>query len=36
MSDCWTILLPIVVAFITYIPCLLFILYIMPCNISLN
>jgi NADH-ubiquinone oxidoreductase chain 1 len=36
MADCWTILLPIVVAFITYIPCLLFILHIMPCNISLN
>jgi NADH-ubiquinone oxidoreductase chain 1 len=35
MSYCWTILLPIVVAFITYVPCLLYSLDIIPCNISL-
>jgi NADH-ubiquinone oxidoreductase chain 1 len=35
MSYCWTVLLPIVVAFITFIPCLLYNLDIMPCNISL-
>lgn len=35
MSYCWTVLLPVVVGFITFVPCVLFSFGIMPCNISL-
>lgn len=35
MSFCWTILLPIVIAFIILIPCILYSFEIIPCNISL-
>ena len=35
MSFCWTILLPIVIAFIILIPCLLYSFDIIPTNISL-
>ena len=35
MSYCWTILLPIVVAFIIVIPCILYSFEIIPCNIPL-
>ena len=35
MSFCWTILLPIVIAFIILIPCIIFSFDIIPCNISL-
>ena len=35
MSFCWTVLLPIVVAFIIYIPCILYTFDILPNNILL-
>ncbi len=35
MSYCWTILLPIVIAFIILIPCILYSFEIIPCNIPL-
>lgn len=35
MSYCWTILLPIVVAFIIVVPCILYGFEIIPCNIPL-
>ena len=35
MSTCWTILLPLVVAFIIIIPCIVLGLGILPCNFSL-
>jgi NADH-ubiquinone oxidoreductase chain 1 len=35
MSFCWTILLPIVIAFIVIIPCILYSFDIIPSNISL-
>jgi NADH-ubiquinone oxidoreductase chain 1 len=35
MSFCWTILLPIVIAFIILIPCILYSFDIIPCNISM-
>lgn len=33
MSFCWTILLPVVVAFIILVPCILYSFEILPCNI---
>jgi len=35
MSFCWTVLLPIIIAFIILIPCLLYSFDIIPCNINL-
>ena len=35
MSFCWTVLLPIVIAFIILVPCLIYILEILPFNINL-
>ena len=35
MSFCWTILLPIVIAFIILVPCILDSFEIIPCNLSL-
>jgi NADH-ubiquinone oxidoreductase chain 1 len=35
MSFCWTVLLPVVIAFIILIPCILYSFDIIPCNISL-
>jgi NADH-ubiquinone oxidoreductase chain 1 len=35
MSFCWTILLPIVIAFIVLIPCILYSVEIIPSNVSL-
>jgi NADH-ubiquinone oxidoreductase chain 1 len=35
MSYCWTVLLPIVIAFIISVPCILYSFEIMPCNIPL-
>ena len=35
MSYCWTILLPIVIAFIILVPCILYGFDIIPCNVSL-
>ena len=35
MSFCWTILLPIVIAFIILIPCILYSFDLIPCNIPL-
>ena len=35
MSFCWTILLPIVIAFVILIPCILYSFEIIPCNIFL-
>lgn len=35
MSFCWTVLLPIVIAYIILIPCVLYSFDIIPCNISL-
>ena len=35
MSYCWTVLLPIVIAFIIVVPCILYSFEIMPCNIPL-
>lgn len=35
MSFCWTVLLPIVVAFIIFVPCILYSFEIIPTNISL-
>lgn len=35
MSACWTILLPIVIAYIILIPCVVIGLNILPCNFSL-
>lgn len=35
MSVCWTILLPLIIAYIILIPCLVLGLNILPCNISL-
>jgi NADH-ubiquinone oxidoreductase chain 1 len=35
MSFCWTVLLPIVIAFIFLIPCLLYSCDIIPCNINI-
>ena len=35
MSFCWTILLPIVIAFVVLIPCILFSFEIIPANIFL-
>jgi NADH-ubiquinone oxidoreductase chain 1 len=33
MSFCWTVLLPIVIAFIIYIPCLIYLLDVLPFNL---
>jgi NADH-ubiquinone oxidoreductase chain 1 len=35
MTFCWTILLPIVIAFIILVPCILYSFEILPCNILL-
>jgi NADH-ubiquinone oxidoreductase chain 1 len=35
MTFCWTILLPIVIAFIVLVPCILYSFEIIPSNISL-
>lgn len=35
MSDCWTILLPIIIGFIILMPCLVLSLYLIPVNVSL-
>jgi NADH-ubiquinone oxidoreductase chain 1 len=35
MSFCWTILLPIVIAFIILVPCILYSFEIIPSNIAL-
>lgn len=35
MSACWTILLPIIIAYIILIPCIVIGLSILPCNFSL-
>lgn len=35
MSYCWTVLLPIVIAFIILLPCILYSFEIIPCNIPL-
>jgi NADH-ubiquinone oxidoreductase chain 1 len=35
MSYCWTVLLPIVIAFIILVPCILYSFEIIPCNIAL-
>jgi NADH-ubiquinone oxidoreductase chain 1 len=35
MTFCWTVLLPIVIAFIIIVPCILYSFEILPCNISL-
>jgi NADH-ubiquinone oxidoreductase chain 1 len=33
MSFCWTVLLPLVIAFIVLFPCLIFLMQIIPFNI---
>jgi NADH-ubiquinone oxidoreductase chain 1 len=35
MSFCWTILLPIVIAFVVLVPCILYSFEIIPTNINL-
>jgi NADH-ubiquinone oxidoreductase chain 1 len=35
MSYCWTVLLPIVIAFIILVPCILYSFEIMPYNMPL-
>nr|YP_002970899.1 NADH dehydrogenase subunit 1 [Microsporum canis]YP_010951057.1 NADH dehydrogenase subunit 1 [Microsporum ferrugineum]ACR19633.1 NADH dehydrogenase subunit 1 [Microsporum canis]WML69453.1 NADH dehydrogenase subunit 1 [Microsporum ferrugineum] len=35
MSVCWTILLPIIIAYVVLLPCIVLGLNILPCNISL-
>jgi NADH-ubiquinone oxidoreductase chain 1 len=35
MSYCWTILLPVVIAFIVLVPCILYSFEIIPCNIPI-
>jgi NADH-ubiquinone oxidoreductase chain 1 len=35
MSFCWTVLLPIVIAFVILVPCILYSFEILPTNISL-
>jgi NADH-ubiquinone oxidoreductase chain 1 len=35
MSFCWTVLLPIVIAFVVLVPCVLFSFEIIPTNIFL-
>lgn len=35
MSTCWTILLPVIIAYIIIIPCIVLGLDILPCNFSL-
>lgn len=35
MSFCWTVLLPIVIAFIILIPCILYSFDLIPCNVPL-
>ncbi len=35
MSTCWTVLLPIIIAYIILIPCIVLGLSILPCNFSL-
>jgi NADH-ubiquinone oxidoreductase chain 1 len=35
MSYCWTVLLPIVIAFIIFLPCLVYNLGILPTNFYL-
>ncbi len=35
MSACWTILLPIIIGYIVFIPCIVLGLNILPCNFSL-
>ena len=35
MSFCWTVLLPIVIAFVILVPCILYSFEIIPSNISL-
>jgi NADH-ubiquinone oxidoreductase chain 1 len=35
MSFCWTILLPIVIAFVILVPCILYAFEIIPSNIDL-
>ena len=35
MSACWTILLPLIIAYIIMIPCIVIGLNILPCNFSL-
>jgi NADH-ubiquinone oxidoreductase chain 1 len=33
MSFCWTVLLPLVIAFIVLFPCLIFLMQIIPFNV---
>ena len=35
MSFCWTVLLPVVIAFIVLVPCILYSFDIIPCNVPL-
>ena len=35
MSFCWTVLLPVVIAFVVLVPCILYGFDIIPSNISL-
>jgi NADH-ubiquinone oxidoreductase chain 1 len=35
MSVCWTVLLPIIIAYVVLIPCIVYGLGIIPTNISL-
>jgi NADH-ubiquinone oxidoreductase chain 1 len=35
MSFCWTVLLPIVIAFIIFVPCIIYSFEIIPINVSL-
>ena len=35
MSVCWTVLLPIIIAYIVFIPCVIYGLNILPVNVSL-
>jgi NADH-ubiquinone oxidoreductase chain 1 len=35
MSVCWTVLLPLIIAYIILIPCIVLGLNILPCNITL-
>jgi NADH-ubiquinone oxidoreductase chain 1 len=35
MSFCWTILLPVVFAFIIFVPCVLYTFEILPANLNL-
>jgi NADH-ubiquinone oxidoreductase chain 1 len=35
MSVCWTVLLPIIIAYIVFIPCIIYGFSILPVNITL-